>query len=53
LPIFEFENISEPISFINDKDKPLALYYYGSCFSNNIDRLIKETSSGILILIYC
>ena len=29
LPVYFFENINEVINFINDRPKPLALYYYG------------------------
>lgn len=29
LPVFEYSDITEVIDFINQRDKPLALYYYG------------------------
>ena len=29
LPIIPYKNLEESISFINSKDKPLALYYFG------------------------
>ncbi|EGR30464.1 hypothetical protein IMG5_131480 [Ichthyophthirius multifiliis] len=47
LPIFSYKNFDEVINFINSKDKPLALYYYGE---NKIhkQRLIEQTSSGAL-----
>lgn len=46
LPIYEFEDIDYVINFINERPKPLALYYYGSSSSNNYKRIKKETSSG-------
>lgn len=30
MPIFPFKDISEVIKFINDRDKPLAVYYFGN-----------------------
>lgn len=45
LPIMEYENLNEVIDFINDRPKPLALYF----FSNNkrkVQKIITETSSG-------
>lgn len=29
LPIYQYSEIYEVINFINQRDKPLALYYYG------------------------
>ena len=29
LPVVPYKNIEETISFINSRDKPLALYYFG------------------------
>ncbi|XP_074045348.1 aldehyde dehydrogenase family 3 member A2 isoform X3 [Macrotis lagotis] len=45
LPIVPLKNVDEAIQFINQREKPLALYV----FSNNnklIKRMIEETSSG-------
>lgn len=45
LPIVPVKNVDEAINFINDREKPLALYV----FSHNkklIKRMIDETSSG-------
>jgi len=50
LPIFEFDNIDMVIQFINKRDKPLALYYYGSGSSQNYKRVRDFTSSGALCL---
>lgn len=45
LPILQFSNLNEIIYFINNRPKPLALYYF-SKNENNISKIIKETSSG-------
>jgi acyl-CoA reductase-like NAD-dependent aldehyde dehydrogenase len=49
LPLFAFNNFSEAIKSINDKPKPLATYYFGNDKHENVDRLIKETSSGAVV----
>ena len=46
LPIFEFKNIDEVIRFINEKPKPLALYYFGSPLSQARKDVETKTSSG-------
>ncbi|XP_055992853.1 aldehyde dehydrogenase family 3 member A2 isoform X1 [Sorex fumeus] len=45
LPIVPIKNVDEAINFINDREKPLALYVFSR---NNklIKRMIDETSSG-------
>jgi aldehyde dehydrogenase (NAD+) len=45
LPIYTFENISEPIDFVNKNEKPLALYIY-SKNNKNTDRILKNTRAG-------
>ena len=45
LPVITFDDVDEAIRFVNDRDKPLALYV----FSGNdatIDRVIANTSAG-------
>ena len=47
LPIISYKNFDEVINLINEKDKPLAVYYFGNVMSNpNKERLLNETSSG-------
>lgn len=46
LPIIPFRDMDECIDFINDRDKPLALYYFGNQNSANCTRVYEETSSG-------
>lgn len=45
LPIYYYENIDEAIEFVNDGEKPLALYVYSSK-SKVQERVLQETSSG-------
>ena len=40
LPIVEWDNIDNVIKYINDRPKPLALYYFGSTFNPNKEKLI-------------
>lgn len=46
LPVFPFRDIKDVIKFINARDKPLAVYYFGRATSLNSHRLSRETSSG-------
>lgn len=50
LPIFTYTDLDIPIKYINQGAKPLAIYYYGSNTSSDIDRIIKETSSGAFVV---
>lgn len=45
LPVMTFNNINEVIKYINDNEKPLAFYYFGTN-SNGKDILLKTTSGG-------
>lgn len=49
LPILEFDDFDKVIQFINERPKPLALYYYGSTSSLNYKKLKTCTSSGSLM----
>ena len=46
LPIMTYKTIEEAISFINSRDKPLALYFYGQKNSENMNKVMDQTSSG-------
>ena len=52
LPIITFKNIEEAISFINNRPKPLATYYYGSNsrWNVNLNKVEKQTSSGAFVV---
>ena len=51
LPIMTWTNIDEVITFVNKREKPLAVYYLGAALraSRNRDRLLNETSSGAFL----
>ncbi|AQY21875.1 aldehyde dehydrogenase [Riemerella anatipestifer] len=44
LPVITFDHIDEPISYINQHEKPLALYYFGK--TKTAKEVISKTSSG-------
>ena len=46
LPLITFREFDEVIDFINDNEKPLAIYYFGKHNGDNQKRVITETSSG-------
>ena len=41
-PVLTFKTIDEVITFVTDREKPLALYYFGT----NGDYVLRHTSSG-------
>jgi len=45
LPVLEFENIDEVISFVKERAKPLAFYYF-STNKRKIRYVLKNTTSG-------
>ena len=45
LPVFEFENLSEAVSIINERPKPLALYIFSNR-PENCRKVIDEASFG-------
>ncbi len=45
LPIFTYKDISEPLQYIRDNEKPLALYIY-STSSKNTNHIINNTRAG-------
>lgn len=44
LPMMPFETLDEAITFINEREKPLALYYFGKV--SNGKEVIRTTSAG-------
>ena len=45
LPIKTYSDISETINYINSKDRPLGLYYFGED-TKEMDNVLKNTTSG-------
>ena len=43
-PVVTFDSIDEAITFVTDREKPLALYYFGD--SDTAKYLLQHTSSG-------
>jgi aldehyde dehydrogenase (NAD+) len=45
LPVISYKTLEEAIQFVNDRPKPLALYFF-STSSRHQERVLQETSSG-------
>ncbi len=45
LPVIEYEKLDDAISFVNERPKPLALFFF-SRDKQKQDRVLRETSSG-------
>jgi acyl-CoA reductase-like NAD-dependent aldehyde dehydrogenase len=45
LPVMEYHNLDDAISFVNGRPKPLALFFF-SKDRNKQERILRETSSG-------
>jgi len=45
LPVVEYDDINDAISMINNKDRPLGLYYFGTN-KNEETNILNNTSSG-------
>jgi coniferyl-aldehyde dehydrogenase len=49
LPIKEYDTLDETIDYVNSKDKPLGLYYFGTNKSEESDILNKTSSGGVTV----
>lgn len=45
LPVYEFDDLNSVITYVNNREKPLALYYFSED-NDKIERVLKETTSG-------
>jgi aldehyde dehydrogenase (NAD+) len=45
LPVIEYERLDDAIAFVNERPKPLALYFF-SRGRDHQERILRETSSG-------
>jgi aldehyde dehydrogenase (NAD+) len=45
LPIYSYKNLDEPLKFIRENEKPLALYIYSKS-SANINKILDNTRAG-------
>jgi len=53
LPILVYKNIEEVINYINEKPKPLAVYFYGQTNHAELGRIQTQTSSGAILANEC
>jgi coniferyl-aldehyde dehydrogenase len=44
LPVVSYDELSDAIAFVNERDRPLALYAFGK--AADCDRVLRETVSG-------
>ena len=49
LPVKEYKQVEETISYVNSKDRPLGLYYFGTDDEEQRKVLDKTTSGGVTI----
>jgi coniferyl-aldehyde dehydrogenase len=49
LPVFGYQNASEPIAYINAHDRPLALYWFGSDNAARDTVLARTVSGGVTV----
>lgn len=45
LPVIEYKDIDEVITFVNEREKPLALYYFSES-NKKINYILKNTTAG-------
>jgi acyl-CoA reductase-like NAD-dependent aldehyde dehydrogenase len=45
LPLVPYDNLDQAIAYVNDRPRPLALYYFGN-FDDHIQRVLNETVAG-------
>lgn len=48
-PVLEFENLDDVIKEVNDREKPLALYYFSND-KKKIEKVLKCTTSGGMVI---
>jgi len=49
MPVYPFDKLNDAIDFINDREKPLAVYYFGDKNSARCQKVCDETSSGAFV----
>ena len=49
MPVLSYENLEDVITYVNSKDKPLALYFF-STNKERTSKIIEETSSGAVCI---
>ena len=49
LPIKQYKDIEETLGYVNSKDRPLGLYYFGQDSSEEREVLTRTTSGGVTV----
>jgi coniferyl-aldehyde dehydrogenase len=49
LPVKTYKEVGEVIDYVNDRDRPLAIYYFGSDIAEQERVLARTTSGGVSI----
>ena len=49
LPVRTYEKVEDVIDYVNDKERPLALYYFGSDNEEENEVLTRTTSGGVTV----
>ena len=49
MPIKSYDQVEETISYVNDRPRPLGLYYFGSNSKEESDVLDRTTSGGVTV----
>lgn len=49
LPVRTYERTSEVLSYVNEHERPLALYYFGTDSAEEKEMLTKTTSGGVTV----
>jgi coniferyl-aldehyde dehydrogenase len=49
LPVIGYKDAAEPISFINERDRPLALYWFGKDDAARDEVLARTVSGGVTV----
>ena len=49
LPVKQYKDVNETIDYVNSKDRPLGLYYFGQDTAEEKDVLTRTTSGGVTV----
>lgn len=52
LAVYSFEDLNEVVNYVNENERPLALYIFSKS-KKNIDKLISETTAGGTCINHC
>jgi coniferyl-aldehyde dehydrogenase len=49
LPVRTYENVDDVVDYVNDRERPLALYYFGQDKAEETKVLTRTTSGGVTV----